>query len=323
MAGQVWETNTAGGFMYSGELSDVLRNALQPMTRYLQHCDADDFTDKGLHAGDAFQWNVYSDVQTQGGRIAENQRMPETGFTISQKSGTIYEFGNSVPYSGRLDDASRHPVKQIIHKALKNDCVKAFENEAHAQFDLTPLKVVGQGAPGSASIVVEEVPGGGNPVATAGATTVMENDHIKLISDEMKERNMPVWTDGTYRAIIRPRNMRFFKNELESLHQHVDEGFSRMLNGEVGRHWEGIRFFEQTFIAKQTFTGNAAADEAFFFGEDTVIEAIVCPPEMRGKLPGDYGRDKGVAWYAEEGFAIVHDVGADARIMHWTSSDQV
>ena len=88
MSGQVWETNTAGGFMYSGELSDVLRNALQPMTRFLQHCDADDFTDKGLHAGDAYQWNVYSDVGTQGGRIVENQRMPETGFTITQKNGT-------------------------------------------------------------------------------------------------------------------------------------------------------------------------------------------------------------------------------------------
>ena len=100
MAGQVWETDTAGGFMYSGELSDVLRNALQPMTRFLQHCDADDFTDKGLHAGDAFQWNVYSDVGTQGGRIDENQRMPETGFTIDQRSGTIFEFGKLVAAPG-------------------------------------------------------------------------------------------------------------------------------------------------------------------------------------------------------------------------------
>jgi len=29
---------------------------------------------------------------------------------------------------------------------------------------------------------------------------------------------------------------------------------------------------------------------------DTVMEAIVCPPEIRGKLPGDFGRDMGVAW---------------------------
>lgn len=316
MAGQVWETNTAGGFMYSGELSDVLRNALQPMTRYLQHCDADDFTDKGLHAGDAFQWNVYSDVGTQGGRIAENQRMPETGFTISQKSGTIYEFGNSVPYSGRLDDASRHPVKQIIQKALKNDCVKAFENEAHGQFAVAPLKVVGTAA---GTIAFEEVVGGGAPTATNNSE--MLNFHVKSISDEMKERDMPVWSDGNYRCITRPKAMRAFKNELELIHQYVDEGFSRLLNGEVGRHWEGVRFFEQTHIAKVTFTGNNLSDEAFFFGEDTVIEAIVCPPEMRGKLPGDYGRDKGVAWYAEEGFALVHDTPVDGRIYHWTSSD--
>ena len=308
MAGQVWDTNTAGGFMYSGELSDTLRNALQPMTRYLQHCDADDFTDKGLHAGDAFQWNVYSDVSTQGGRISENQRMPETGFTIDQRSGTIYEFGNSVPYSGLLDNNSRHPVKQIIHKALKNDCVKAFETEAHLQFEATLLTVYGTSATAAAFAT------GG---AFAGAAVVMRDDHVKLISDQMKERNMPVWSDGNYRCIGRPSTFRAFKDDLESLHQHVDEGFGRLLNGEVGRHWEGVRFFEQTFIASK---GYSAGDQAFFFGEDTVIEAIVCPPEIRGKLPGDYGRDKGVAWYAEEGFSIVHDVAVDGRIYEWGGS---
>ena len=54
--------------------------------------------------------------------------------------------------------------------------------------------------------------------------------------------------------------------------------------------------------------------------EDTVIEAIVCPPEIRGKLPGDYGRDKGVAWYALEGFSLVHTVAAQARIVKWASN---
>lgn len=35
---------------------------------------------------------------------------------------------------------------------------------------------------------------------------------------------------------------------------------------------------------------------AFFFGGDTVAEAVAIPEEIRGKIPGDYGRDKGVAW---------------------------
>ncbi|MCH8177390.1 MAG: hypothetical protein IIC09_04180 [Proteobacteria bacterium] len=309
MAGQVWETNTAGGFMYSGELSDVLRNALQPMTRFVQHCDADDFTDKGLHAGDAFQWNVYSDVSTQGGRLDENQRMPETGFTITQASGTIYEFGNSVPYSLRLDDASRHPVKQIIHKALKNDCTKAFETEAHLQFEATPLTVRAL----TASTVEFRTDG----TFGGGTTGELLNDHVKLISDNMKERNMTVYNDGNYRALSRPSTIRAFKDELETLHQHTDEGFQKLLNGEVGRHWEGIRFFEHTSIASKSYS---FSDQAFFFGDDTVIEAIVCPPEIRGKLPGDFGRDKGIAWYAEEGFSLVHTVAIDGRIYEWGGS---
>jgi hypothetical protein len=293
MAGQVWETDAAGGYMYSGELSDVLRNALQPMTRFVEHCDADDFTDKGLHAGDAFQWNVYSDVGTQGGRLIENVRMPETGFTISQSSGTIYEFGNSVPYSGVLDDRSAHPVKQIIHKALKNDCVKAFESEAHTQFAATALTVGPDGGTSATAINLETT-------GTHSETNnlAMNNVHVKLISDAMKERNIPVYSDGNYRCIGRPSTFRGFKNDLETIHQYVDQGFGMILNGEVGRSYEGVRFFEQTAIASQAWT-NAKSDQAFFFGEDTVIEAIVVPPEIRGKLPGDYGRDKGVAWYAE------------------------
>lgn len=314
MPGQVWNTNTAGGYMYSDELSNTLRNALQPMTRFLQHCDADDFTDKGLHAGDAFHWNVYSDVGTQGGRLAENQRMPETGFTVTQGSGTMYEFGNSVPYSGLLDDMSAHPVKQIINKALKNDASKAFEAEARAQFAATKLTVTPASGNSATAITLETT---GTPTATNAIA--MNNVHVKLISDEMKERDIPTYADGNYRCIGRPKTFRDFKDDLEAIHSYVDQGFGMILNGEVGRSYEGVRFFEQTAIANQGWSGGVS-DEAYFFGEDTVIEGIAIPPEIRGKLPGDFGRDKGVAWYALEGFSLVHTTAADARIVKWASA---
>lgn len=322
MAGQVWATDSVGGYMYSGELSNVLRNALQPMTRFVQHCDADDFTDKGLNAGDAFQWNVYSNVATQGGKINENQKMPETNFTITQGSGTVSEFGNSVPYSGALDDQSKHPVKQIIHKALKNDAVIAFETEARAQFAATFLTVTPDNATtqgdSTTEILVEET---GTP--TYQNNVAMRDDHVKKIADAMKERNIPVYSDGNYRCIGRPTTFRTFKDDLEALNSYIPEGFQNIINGEVGRSYEGIRFFEQTAIASQGWT-NGLSDEAYFFGEDTVIEAIVVPPEIRGKIPGDYGRDKGVAWYALEGFALVHGSTAatvsQARIMKWASA---
>jgi hypothetical protein len=96
MAGQIWATDSLGGYMYSEELSDVIRSALQPMSRFQQHCDATDFTDKGYGKGDLFNWNIYSDVSTQGGRLSENEKMPETSFTITQGTGYVHEFGNSV-----------------------------------------------------------------------------------------------------------------------------------------------------------------------------------------------------------------------------------
>ena len=314
MPGQVWETNTAGGYMYSGELSDTLRNALQPMTRFVQHCDADDQTDKGLHEGDAFQWNIYSDVAEQGGRLNETEKMKETGFTITQGSGVVYEFGNSVPYSGRLDDHSKHPVKQIIQKALKNDAAKAFEAEAVEQFRASPLTVTPASGNSATAITLET-----SGTATATNALAMNNTHVKLISDQMKERNIPTYSDGNYRCIGRPSTFRDFKDDLEALHSYVDQGFQNILNGEVGRSYEGIRFFEQTAVANAGWSG-AVSDEAFFFGEDTVMEAIVIPPEIRGKIPGDYGRDKGVAWYALEGFKLVHAEAVDARIVRWDSA---
>jgi hypothetical protein len=143
-------------------------------------------------------------------------------------------------------------------------------------------------------------------------------DHIKAIVDVMKERNIPTFSAGDYFAIGRPTTFRTLKNDLESLHQYVDAGFRMIMNGEIGRY-EGVRFVEQTNIASQAWT-NSKSDTVHFFGEDTVAEAIACPEEMRGKIPGDYGRDKGVAWYYLGGFGIVHGNADNARIVRWASA---
>ena len=97
------------------------------------------------------------------------------------------------------------------------------------------------------------------------------------------------------------------------------------MNGEVGRY-EGVRFVEQTNVAKGSIgTAGAAwsggvSDWAVFFGEDTVAEAIAVPEEIRGKIPTDYGRSRGVAWYYLGGFGLVHSDEANGRIVIWDSA---
>ena len=109
MAGQLWGVSTLGGYMFSLELSDILRMAVQPLCKFRQFCDAKDFTDQGLHKGQLFTWNVYSDVATPGGMLTETNTMPTTNFTIAQGTGTVNEYGNAVPYTGMLDNLSKHP----------------------------------------------------------------------------------------------------------------------------------------------------------------------------------------------------------------------
>jgi hypothetical protein len=77
-------------------------------------------------------------VQDRGGSILETQTMPKSNFTIVQGTMSVTEFGNSVPYTGKLDDLSEQPVLEIINKVLKHDAKKVFDIAAFDQFNLAP-----------------------------------------------------------------------------------------------------------------------------------------------------------------------------------------
>jgi len=102
MAGQIWTTDSLGGFMYSNQLSDTLRVALQPQTKFRQFADVKDAAQAGKKKGETFTWNIYSDVATAGGTLVETNTMAETQFTITQGTLTVNEYGNSVPFSGKV-----------------------------------------------------------------------------------------------------------------------------------------------------------------------------------------------------------------------------
>ena len=321
MAGQVWSVNTSGGYMYALNLSRELRMAVQPVVKFRQFCDIKDAAHQGLHRGDTFHWNVFSDVATQGTTLTETNTIPETSFTIAQGTMTITEAGNSVPWTGKLDDLSEQPIREIIRKVLKNDAKKAFDTLAAAQFNATPLRVVPTAGTNTSAVTLTT-----NGTATLTNNVALGKEHVKSIVDVMKERNVPAYTGDDYYALAWPTTYRTLKNDLESIHQYVDQGFQMIMNGEIGRY-EGVRFVEQTHIAKGTGMGtagqawtNSKSDWALFFGEDTVAEAIAVPEEIRGKIPGDFGRDRGIAWYYLGGFGLTHTQQAQARIVMWDSA---
>lgn len=274
-------------------------------------------------------WNVYSNVGTQGRRLAENQVMPETGFTIAQKQLTVTEAGNSVPYTGKLTDLAKQDVVTIIDKTLKDDARKYFDIEAFLQFKRTPLRA----SPGSGTSTTQ-IALDTNGVASQTNNVAYGTGHVKAIGDAMKERNIPPYINDDYVVISHPSTYRTLKNSLETLHQYTETGLAHIFNGEIGRY-ESFRFIEQTFIPKggaadsTTFDpwagvadawNNNLSSWAFHMGGDTVTEAVCVPEEIRAKLPGDYGRSRGIAWYYLGGFGLVHEDATNARIVMWDSA---
>lgn len=328
-AGQIWVTNSLGGYMYSDNLSKVLRMAVQPMVKFRQFADIKDAALQEKKKGDAFHWDVFSDVAVRGTSLLETSTMPETNFTITQGTMTITEYGNSVPYTGKLDDLSALPVKEIINKVLKNDAKKVFDIAAWRQFDACQLRVIATGGTSTSGVTLFS-----NGTVTGTNTVAMQTGHVKSIVDLMKERNIPTYVNDDYMCVSHPSTFRTFKNQLEALHSYTETGFQMILNGEIGRY-ENCRFIEQTSIPKGGFNGSTVfnpqtdtADPwttgnsswAFFFGNDTVAEGIAIPEEMRGKIPTDFGRSRGIAWYYLGGFGLVHTLGNNnARVLKWDS----
>jgi len=326
MAGQLFVTNSLGGFLSAYNLSKELRESVQPMAKFRQFADIKDASQQGKKKGETFTWDVVGNI-TRGDRaLVETNTMGESDFTIAQSTLTISERGQAVPYSGKLEDLAMLPVRQPVMQALRNDANKDLDALCHAQFNATKLRVVGT----STAAVSLTTTG----TATSTNSQALRTDHVKAIVDLMKERNIPAYQGDDYYAIAWPSTYRTFKNGLESINQYTSEGLKKIMNGEIGRY-ESCRFIEQTNIPKggaansTTFSAytntadawdNALSDWVFFFGEDTVAEAVACPLEMRAKIPSDYGRSKGVAWYWLGGYGLCHTTVAEVRVVKWDSA---
>lgn len=309
MAGQIWTGND--GYMSAKNLDPVLQYALRPECKFRQFAAIKNAV--GKNAGETYHWNVYSKVATRGTTLVETATMPVTNFTVTQGTMTVTEYGNSVPYTGKLEALTEHSIKEIINNVMKEDAKECFDYAVHDQYNTTPLRVAATG--GTATDLVTLTTNG---TATITNNVALGKNHIKAIVDTMKERNIPTYQGNDYAALARPTTLRQLKNDLEAVHSYVPAGFQMILAGEIGRY-EGMRFFEQTNVAATGFS-NGKSGFCYFFGADTVAEGVACPEEIRAKIPDDYGRGKGIAWYYLGGFALQHGTALNARVLKWDSA---
>ena len=333
MAGQLWAVNSLGGYYYSLNLSKELRMGVQATSKFRQFADVKDAFGKVTRAGQTFTWDVVPMMGRGDRSLTETNTIPQGNHTVVQGTLTMNERGYSVPYTELLENLSQFAVRQPIMKVLKYDAMVDLDALVWQQFNKTPLRAAAT-ATGDAITLTT------NSTATLTVSQGISTTNLKSIVDTMKGRNIPYYTDRDYYAIARPLALRKLKDQLESIYQYTTDGLDMIMNGEIGRYSD-TRFVEQTAIpsggAADSTTFNPFTDTSdpwnvgtgsngdwvFVFGADTVCEAVHTPEEIRAKIPDDYGRSKGIAWYALLGYGITHNDSnnvAQARIVKFDSA---
>jgi N4-gp56 family major capsid protein len=322
--GDTGSGSSVGGFLTNPRLSEQLRHALVPLMKFRQFVDIKEGF--GLGVGAELKYDKISKVNTAGGTLVETNVMPEHNFTIGRGTITLSEWGNAIPYTGKLDAISQFDVQNPIMRVLRDDMSQTLDKAACTQYKLTQRKYV---CLTTATGTLQSL-SAGNTLASGGAGTGVakvnpEAFHFKEVIDELKKRNIPKFDGENYVCIASVNAIRGLKDSTEWLDAAKYGDPERLFNGEAGRYYN-CRFIEETNCLANTLgssSGTNALGEAVVFGAENVIEGISVPEEIRAKIPTDYGRSKGLAWYGILGFEKMWkatDTDQDEHIIHISSS---
>jgi N4-gp56 family major capsid protein len=316
MPSQIYATNSLGGFLSNPELSQKLRVAAQPLKRFRA------FTSPLGAGGAGKSQNVFFDkiqnVNSAGGVLIETNTIPETFAAIGRGTATMVEYGNSISYSGFLKSLSQLDPEDAIAISLKNDAAKVLDSQCSLQYKAAEFKAVQSG---TNNVVFTT-----NGTATATATSDLTGNNVRSIVNFMRKKNIPFVDGSNYVAIASVQAWSGLFNDAAASGGFVDSSkytdalAADMFRGEVGKFYT-TRIVEETNSLSNA-VGTSSNGEAVFFGDDAVKEVVAIPEELREKIPTDYGRSQGLAWYALLGFQRIWSFAADSEehIVHVTSA---
>lgn len=320
MAAENWINQ--GGFLANKKLSKRFYMAAQPLMNFKQFVSFKNAL--GKSEGETVNFLKVANVSTPGGKLIETNTMHETEQPKTWGTLTVTEYGNSIPFTGKVETLSMFQLMSILRDGLLHDNAKAIDGEIERQFNDAPLRYVGTATDGFVYTT--------NGTATATNTSALNRYHVRQIVKKLKANFVPGWAalGGDYAAIISLEAWEGLTGDMETVNQYTPAGYTKILNGEVGKY-HGVRFIEDQYATRFTYdstaltstakswTGNYSLD-GYFFGSPTVMEAMVLPVQIRRKLITDYGRSKGLAWYFLGGWKLIRETAANARIVKWDSA---
>jgi N4-gp56 family major capsid protein len=307
MSGQQYNTGSLGGYLSQPYLTQKLRSVAQPMFRFRQFVDVKEQI--GKNRGDTWLFDKISNVATQGGTLVETNTIPQTNYTILQGTGKITEYGNSVPYTGKLEVLGQFQIEPVTEQKLRDDMVKVLESACGSQYTATQFIAV---ATSTASVIFTT-----NGTATATAAADLTAANTRSIVDFMKKKLVPRFDGRNYVCIASVAALSGMHSDTGAggwvdVSKYTDTFAKNIFAGEVGEYYT-TRFVEETGFLSSAVGSSSIHGQAVFFGNDNVYEAVAIPEEIRVKVSVDFGRDQGLAWYSLIGFQIVWNFTTDAE----------
>lgn len=310
-----WNWDAPTGVFKNHQMSEDLRFAAIAETKFMQFVSPEE--GYGKKKGESITITRISALTVPSNpRLNENQVIPEDTMTITTVAITVSEWGRSVPYTSLDDDLSKFSIENVVQRTLKDQMKVSLDNAAAASLKTGQIKYEATG------VAAGNFDTAGS--ATQQATSNGNYFHIETVRDYMYSTLLvPPYEGDDYICLASTKFKRGVMQDpaFESWHKYTDP--EAKYNSEVGRI-ENCRVIEinnRSALSGSIGLGSAVG-EAVFFGADAVAMAIAQDPELRAKLPGDYGRSKGVAWYGILEFGVVWTTAnaGEARIVHFTST---
>jgi N4-gp56 family major capsid protein len=252
-------------------------------------------------------------------QLSENSNIPELPFSYKVQTVVVREFGQSVPYSGLLEDLDHYDPEDWISQRLVDQQKLVLDASAATAFKSAAVVMTPTG-PASVSTATN-----GSPGATATA-----NLNFYLIESARDYLTGTLLAPGVkdeydYVCISNTFGLRGIKRDPLFIGWAAYKEPERKWNGEVGMI-EDMTFVESNHATALTSTWTTAGanvlGEAVIFGREAVAFAEAVTPELRAGIPTDLGRQRLIGWYGVYGFQLLWTsaLPGEGKVIHVASN---
>lgn len=310
-----WSADITSGVSRNHALSDALRYASIAETLAVQFAKPE--SGFGAHMGDTVTiQRIRNTAEPDSAVLSQSGKVPIDQMAMSTRSITVSEFGRGLGFT-RLSQLLNHfDTEDAMQKTLKKQMKLTIDTVAFTAMKACQIFA----APATSSSLTFTTNG-----TTSTGSVNMSVDHVKLIRDYLRKTiHCEPYQANTWICLASTKACRGVKDDpqFSDWRRYIQPNMA-WYNGELGMI-ENIRFIEVDHDNALTEVGSGSVvGEAIFFGDDVLAVAEVEAPELLVGVPGDFGRQRSIAWYGVLGFSNVWGDSAsdgEARSVYFTAT---